>query len=159
MVCRGFVVLIFLNCQLKQKWQLSLFLSLSVSVINDSSIQPDASFRPIERHHQRGDLPFDLPSLSFRVLKRRMTSAFSSKGSNALKPSLSKLKQRALLHYRTAFRTTTSGLNFCENAIKGLLKNPSANELRQNLLLTSMVDHNLLDHVNLRPSRLFAKNL
>ena len=74
-----------------------------------------------------------LQSFSLRLFKQRFSSILSSsRGIRASPNSLSNFRQRALLHYQQAFRSTTSGLTFCENALKNLFepgKNPPATKV------------------------------
>ena len=103
------------------------FDSSSPSTSRDNPVDLNGSSIQIEQVNSPS-----LPSFSLRVLKRRISSVFSGHGVNTSKPSLTKLKRRALLHYQQAYKTTTSGFSFCESSLKGLFdtKCPNANEVR-----------------------------
>ena len=105
----------------------SWFDSSSIRPSSDEVVNLDGSSIQIEQ----GDSP-GLHSFSLRVLKRRISSVFSGHGVYPSKPSLSKLKRRALLHYQQAYKTTSSGFSFCEDSLKGFfdIKHPIDNELR-----------------------------
>ena len=63
-----------------------------------------------------------LQSFSLRLFKKRLASVMASRGPHLPRSSLSNLRQRAQLHYQQAFKTTSSGLSYCENALKEMFE-------------------------------------